>query len=52
MEAKKRSGTKFIKEVERPDEMVKLKCFDDGIFEIGQSYVKFHKIMEWKGKKK
>ncbi|KKK64351.1 hypothetical protein LCGC14_2985100 [marine sediment metagenome] len=36
---KRRTGTKFIKEVEKP--YVILKPFFDGLLEIGQTYVKY-----------
>jgi hypothetical protein len=38
--AKKRKGTKFIIEAD-PDKMASLRCFCDGIMEIGMDYVKF-----------
>ncbi len=40
---KKRKETKFFKKVKSPYKHVILKCFEDGIIEIGETYVKFHK---------
>ena len=38
---RRRKGTKFIKKIEKSDEMISLKGFEGGIMEIGQTYVRF-----------
>jgi hypothetical protein len=38
----KRKGYRFYKKIEKPDENIVLKAFDNGVFEIGDTYIKFH----------